>query len=57
MQFATDIAAYTCICCPLGCRIEVALDENGQVSEVCRLYLQARGPTTRRRRPSPPSAW
>ena len=23
-----------CICCPLGCRIEVALDENGQVSEV-----------------------
>ena len=34
MQFATDIAAYTCICCPLGCRVEVALDENGQVSEV-----------------------
>ena len=34
MQFTTDIAAYTCICCPLGCRIEVALDENGQVSEV-----------------------
>ena len=34
MQFATDIAAYTCICGPLGCRIEVALDENGQVSEV-----------------------
>ena len=34
MQFATDIAAYTCICCPLGCRIEVAHDENGQVSEV-----------------------
>ena len=34
MQFATDIAAYPCICCPLGCRIEVALDENGQVSEV-----------------------
>ena len=34
MQFATDIAAYTCICCPLGCRIEVALDENRQVSEV-----------------------
>ena len=34
MQFATDIAAYTCICCPLGCRIEVALAENGPVSEV-----------------------
>lgn len=34
MQFATDIAAYTCICCPLGCRVEVTLGENGQVSEV-----------------------
>lgn len=34
MQFATDIATYTCICCPLGCRIEVTLDENGQVSDV-----------------------
>ena len=34
MQCATDIAAYTCSCCPLGCRVEVALDENGQVSEV-----------------------
>ena len=34
MQFATDIAAYTCSCCPLGCRIEGALDENGQGSEV-----------------------
>ena len=34
MQFATDIVTFTCICCPLGCRIEVALDENGQVSEV-----------------------
>ena len=56
MQFATDIAAYTCICCPLGCRIEVALDENGQVSEVSG-YTCKRGATTRRRRPSPPSAW
>ena len=34
MQFATDIAAFTCICCPLGCRVEVALDENGQVIDV-----------------------
>ena len=42
MQFATDIAAYTCICCPLGCRIEVALDENGQVSEVSG-YTRKRG--------------
>ena len=34
MQFATDIVAFTCICCPLGCRVEVTLDENGQVAEV-----------------------
>lgn len=34
MQFATDVAVYTCICCPLGCRIEVTLDENGQVGDV-----------------------
>lgn len=34
MQFATDIAAFTCICCPLGCRVEVTLDENGQVADV-----------------------
>lgn len=34
MQFATDICAYTCICCPLGCRVEVTLDEGGRVIEV-----------------------
>lgn len=34
MQFATDIAAFTCICCPLGCRVEVTLDESGQVADV-----------------------
>lgn len=34
MQFADDIAVYTCICCPLGCRVEVTLDENGRVTEV-----------------------
>ncbi|WP_270299540.1 DUF1667 domain-containing protein [Eggerthella sinensis] len=34
MQFATDIVTFTCICCPLGCRVEVTLDENGQVAEV-----------------------
>ncbi len=34
MQFATDVAVYTCICCPVGCRVEVSFDENGQVAEV-----------------------
>lgn len=34
MQFATDIDAFTCICCPLGCRVEVALDEDGRVADV-----------------------
>ena len=34
MQFATDIVAFTCICCPLGCRVEVALDEDGRVADV-----------------------
>lgn len=34
MQFATDVATFTCICCPLGCMIEVAFDEDGAVAEV-----------------------
>lgn len=34
MQFATDISMFTCICCPLGCCIEVALDEDGRVADV-----------------------
>lgn len=34
MQFADDIAVFTCICCPLGCDVEVTLDENGQVVDV-----------------------
>lgn len=34
MQLATDITLFTCICCPLGCQIEVSLDEDGTVSEV-----------------------
>lgn len=34
MQFATDVATFTCICCPLGCTIEVAFDEEGAVAEV-----------------------
>ena len=55
MQFATDIAAYTCICCPLGCRIEVALDENGQVSEVSG-YTCKRGADYAAQRPVPKAA-
>lgn len=34
MQLATEIATFTCICCPLGCQLEVALDEQGGVAEV-----------------------
>lgn len=34
MQLATDVATFTCICCPLGCTIEVAFDEAGAVADV-----------------------
>lgn len=34
MQLATDIATFTCICCPLGCEIEVSFDEEGRVADV-----------------------
>lgn len=34
MQLATDISLFTCICCPLGCQIEVSLDDDGAVCEV-----------------------
>ena len=34
MQFATDVSTFTCICCPLGCSIEVSFDESGAVAEV-----------------------
>ena len=34
MQLATEITTFTCICCPLGCQLEVALDEQGGVAEV-----------------------
>lgn len=34
MQFATEIATFTCICCPLGCPLEVSFDAEGKVSEV-----------------------
>lgn len=34
MQLATEVRTYTCICCPLGCRLEVSIDEDGNVSDV-----------------------
>lgn len=34
MQFATDIVSFTCICCPLGCQLEVSFDAAGSVVEV-----------------------
>lgn len=34
MQLATDIVSFTCICCPLGCPLEVAPDDQGAVAEV-----------------------
>ena len=34
MQVATEVAAFTCICCPLGCPVEVCLAPDGSVSEV-----------------------
>lgn len=42
MQYATEVKTYTCICCPLGCQLEVSLDESGAVSEVTG-YTCARG--------------
>ena len=34
MQIATEISTFTCICCPLGCQLEVSLDGEGGVAEV-----------------------
>ena len=34
MQLATEIRTFTCICCPLGCVLEVSFDEQGGVAEV-----------------------
>lgn len=34
MQLATEVRTYTCICCPLGCPLEVSIDENGDVFDV-----------------------
>lgn len=42
MQYATEVRTYTCICCPLGCPLEVSIDERGDVAEVSG-YSCARG--------------
>ncbi|WP_139653444.1 DUF1667 domain-containing protein [Raoultibacter phocaeensis] len=42
MQLATEVRTYTCICCPLGCSIEVSIDEDGCVTDVSG-YSCARG--------------
>ena len=34
MQFATEVKTYTCICCPLGCPLEVSFDQDGSVVDV-----------------------
>lgn len=34
MQYATEVRTYTCICCPLGCPLEVSIDEAGAVADV-----------------------
>lgn len=34
MQRAIEIVTFTCICCPLGCSLEVSLDACGGVAEV-----------------------
>lgn len=31
MQLATEVTTLTCICCPLGCQLEVSIDEEGAV--------------------------
>ena len=42
MQYAPEVKTYTCICCPLGCQLEVSFDEGGAISEVTG-YTCARG--------------
>lgn len=34
MQIATEIASFTCICCPLGCSLEVSFDAEGGIAAV-----------------------
>lgn len=34
MLLATEVRTFTCICCPLGCPVEVSFDEAGDVSDI-----------------------
>ena len=34
MQVASDMSIFTCICCPLGCQLEVTMSPDGTVEEV-----------------------
>ncbi len=34
MQVATEITTFTCICCPLGCQLEVSFNADGEIDEI-----------------------
>ncbi|MEG0461324.1 DUF1667 domain-containing protein [Gordonibacter sp.] len=34
MQQAVEVSTFTCICCPLGCPLEVSFDAAGSVADV-----------------------
>ncbi len=34
MLFATEVKNFTCICCPMGCALEVSFDDDGNVADV-----------------------
>ena len=34
MLFASEIKSLTCICCPLGCLLEVGLNSQGEIEEI-----------------------
>lgn len=42
MQVATEVKQFVCICCPLGCDLEVSIDDDGDVTDVSG-YTCARG--------------
>lgn len=42
MQIADEVKEFTCIKCPLGCRVEVSFDAQGEVADVSG-YSCARG--------------
>lgn len=34
MQIATEITAFTCICCPIGCLLEVSFDTQRNIASI-----------------------